>query len=78
SLIECIERGANHVFQIGGIGTCRASCYGPVQRVITEELGYKVKYTNIDYHKPLDMLRDLQMSALNTNLMKLLGQIEAI
>ncbi|MCK5158799.1 MAG: hypothetical protein KAR08_06560, partial [Candidatus Heimdallarchaeota archaeon] len=26
SLIESLERGANHAFQIGGIGTCRASC----------------------------------------------------
>ena len=60
SLIECIDKGANHVFQIGGIGTCRASCYGPVQRVITDDLGYKVKFTNIDYHKPFNMLRDLQ------------------
>lgn len=60
SLIECIETGANHVYQIGGIGTCRASCYGPVQRVIVEDLGYKVKFTNVDYHLPFDMLKDLK------------------
>ena len=60
SLLESIERGADHVFQIGGIGTCRASCYGPVQRVICKDLGYDVKFTNIDYHLPFDMLRDFK------------------
>ena len=78
SLIECIDRGANHVFQIGGIGTCRASCYGPVQRVITEELGYKVKYTNIDYHKPMDMLRDLQSVSNNFNTWQAIGALRKI
>ena len=60
SIIESIEKGANHIFQIGGIGTCRASCYGPVQRVILKDLGYDVRFTNIDYHKPLDMLKDFK------------------
>lgn len=60
SLLEGIERGANHVFQLGGIGTCRASCYGPVQRVICKDLGYTVKFTNIDYHKPIAMLKDFK------------------
>ncbi|MHA1690063.1 MAG: hypothetical protein ACTSU7_00365, partial [Candidatus Heimdallarchaeaceae archaeon] len=78
SLIECINRGANHVFQIGGIGTCRASCYGPVQRVITEELGYEVKYSNIDYHKPLDMLRDLQSVSNNFNTWQAIGALRKV
>ena len=67
SQLECIERGANHVFQMGGIGTCRASCYGPLQRLITEDLGYEVKFTNIDYHLPFDMLRDFRSISNNFN-----------
>ena len=60
SLLDSIDRGADRVFQIGGIGTCRASCYSPVQRVITRDLGYNVKFTSIDYHKPINMLRDFK------------------
>ncbi|MCG3254038.1 MAG: hypothetical protein KAX09_09310 [Candidatus Heimdallarchaeota archaeon] len=60
SLIESLEKGANHAFQIGGIGTCRASCYGPVQRVIIEDLGFSAKFSNIDYHLPIDMLKDFK------------------
>ncbi len=60
SILDSIDRGAERVFQIGGIGTCRASTYGPLQKIICDELNYKVQFTNLDYHKPLDMIRNLK------------------
>ena len=78
SLIESIERGANHVIQIGGIGTCRASCYGPIQRVICKDLGYDVKFISIDYHKPFDMLNDFRSVSNGFSYLRTLKAIRRI
>ncbi|MHA1210902.1 MAG: hypothetical protein ACTSSH_00435, partial [Candidatus Heimdallarchaeota archaeon] len=78
SLLESFDRGANHVFQIGGIGTCRASCYGPLQRVIAEDLGYNIKFSNIDYHLPFDMLKDFKSVSNNFSYLKTIAAIRKI
>jgi len=78
SLLDSIERGADHVFQIGGIGTCRASCYGPVQRVICKDLGYTVKFTNIDYHKPVEMIKDFKAISNGFSVFQTIGVLRKI
>jgi len=78
SILESIEKGANHIFQIGGIGTCRASCYGPIQRVICKDLGYDVRFTNIDYHNPLDMVKDFREVSNGLSFLQTIGAIRRI
>lgn len=57
TFIESLDRGADQL----AIGGCQAYCrfgyYWPVQKQILEDLGYKFKFTPVNYDKPLEILR---------------------
>ncbi len=49
NFIEAIERGADTVFMVGGVGPCRFGYYGQIQRLIIEDLGYNVRFVLLDH-----------------------------
>jgi predicted nucleotide-binding protein (sugar kinase/HSP70/actin superfamily) len=49
NFIESIEKGADTLFMAGGVGPCRFGYYGQIQRLILEDLGYKVQFVLIDH-----------------------------
>lgn len=49
NFVESIEKGADTLFMAGGVGPCRFGYYGEIQRVILEDLGYKVRFVLIDH-----------------------------
>lgn len=46
--IEAIDRGAEVIIMLGGIGPCRFGYYGQVQKEILEDLGYDVDMIIVD------------------------------
>ncbi|MGC8971006.1 MAG: 2-hydroxyacyl-CoA dehydratase [bacterium] len=46
--IEAIEKGADTILMLGGIGPCRFGYYAEVQRRILRDLGYKVDWIILD------------------------------
>lgn len=49
NFIEAIELGADTIFMAGGVGPCRFGYYGQIQRLILEDLGYKVHFVLLDH-----------------------------
>lgn len=49
NFIEAIERGADTIFMVGGVGPCRFGYYGQIQRIILEDLGYRVRFVLLDH-----------------------------
>lgn len=49
NFIEAIEQGADTIFMVGGVGPCRFGYYGQIQRLILEDLGYKVRFVLLDH-----------------------------
>ncbi|MBC7217621.1 MAG: hypothetical protein H5U36_05605 [Candidatus Caldatribacterium sp.] len=49
NFIEAIEQGADTIFMVGGVGPCRFGYYGQIQRLIIEDLGYKVRFVLLDH-----------------------------
>ncbi|MEN3202815.1 MAG: acyl-CoA dehydratase activase-related protein [Atribacterota bacterium] len=49
NFIEAIEKGADTIFMVGGVGPCRFGYYGQMQRLIIEDLGYKVRFVLLDH-----------------------------
>lgn len=49
NFIEAIEQGADTLFMVGGVGPCRFGYYGQIQRLILEDLGYKVRFVLLDH-----------------------------
>lgn len=49
NFIEAIERGADTIFMVGGVGPCRFGYYGQIQRLIIEDLGYDVRFVLLDH-----------------------------
>ncbi|WP_026486098.1 2-hydroxyacyl-CoA dehydratase [Caldanaerobius polysaccharolyticus] len=46
--IEAIEKGAEAIVMLGGVGPCRFGYYGQVQKEILRDLGYDVKMVVVD------------------------------
>lgn len=49
NFVEAIEKGADTIFMVGGVGPCRFGYYGQMQRLILEDLGYKVRFVLLDH-----------------------------
>ncbi len=49
NFVESIEKGADTLFMAGGVGPCRFGYYGQIQRLILEDLGYKVQFILLDH-----------------------------
>ena len=63
--IEAIERGADTLVMVAGMGPCRFGFYAETQRRILEELGYQFRMVTLEFH-----LRDLPLMARNVRLLK--------
>ncbi len=46
--LEAMEKGANTIVMVGGIGPCRVGLYGEVQRQILEGLGHDIKMVVVE------------------------------
>jgi predicted nucleotide-binding protein (sugar kinase/HSP70/actin superfamily) len=46
--IEAIERGADTILMLGGIGPCRFGYYAEVQKRILKNMGYKIDWITLD------------------------------
>ncbi|MGB9779736.1 MAG: 2-hydroxyacyl-CoA dehydratase [Caldanaerobacter sp.] len=59
--IEALEKGADTIVMLGGIGPCRFGYYGQVQREILKDLGYNFNMIILDppHGRIKDFLRDL-------------------
>jgi len=49
NFVEGIELGADTIFMAGGVGPCRFGYYGPIQKIILEDLGYDVNFVLLDH-----------------------------
>lgn len=71
--IEAIERGAEAVIMISSPGTCRLGEYSKSIKNALEDLGYKIKYVDVDLYKGkfFEFLNCMKTVTGNTNLIDL-------
>jgi predicted nucleotide-binding protein (sugar kinase/HSP70/actin superfamily) len=61
NFIEALEKGADTIVMLGGIGPCRFGYYGQVQREILKDLGYNFEMIILDppHGRVKDFLKEL-------------------
>ncbi|ADD02890.1 conserved hypothetical protein [Thermoanaerobacter mathranii subsp. mathranii str. A3] len=61
NFIEALDKGADTIIMLGGIGPCRFGYYGQVQKEILKDLGYDFKMIIVDppHGRLIDFLKEL-------------------
>lgn len=61
NFIEALDKGADTIIMLGGIGPCRFGYYGQVQKEILNDLGYDFKMIIVDppHGRLIDFLKEL-------------------
>jgi len=75
--IEAIEHGAEAVIMINSPGICRLGEYSTTIRNALDDLGYKIKYIDLDLYKGkfAEMMKCLKMVTGNTNIFSIANAI---
>lgn len=60
NFIEALDKGADTIIMLGGIGPCRFGYYGQVQKEILKDLGYDFKMIIVDppHGRLIDFLKN--------------------
>jgi len=76
--IEAIENGAEAVIMINSPGICRLGEYSTTIRNALDDLGYKIKYIDLDLYKGKfgEMMKCLKMVTGNTNIFSIANAID--
>ena len=67
SLIEVLDRGATELIEPGFVAFCRFGYYFPVHKLILEDLGFEFEFINMNYEKPIDILKAIKEYGNNLN-----------